>query len=120
MKFLSDLVVELINHWQDEDLPVNILIDDQYYDIGDFFFDPQVHEYIMELEGGIDYETRGDIMIERFMIDDAGSLIDKDTGKTYDYFEEVIDLINTINHERIENKRELNTLRHKIRNLIGG
>ena len=42
MKFLSDLVVELINHWQDEDLPINILIDDKYYDIEDFYFDSQV------------------------------------------------------------------------------
>ena len=32
----------------------------------------------------------------RFMVDDAGSLIDMETGKIYDYFEEVIDLLNDI------------------------
>lgn len=30
------------------------------------------------------------------MVDDAGSLIDMETGKIYDYFEEVIDLLNDI------------------------
>ena len=32
----------------------------------------------------------------RFMVDDAGSLIDMETGKVYDYFEEVVDLLNDI------------------------
>ena len=32
----------------------------------------------------------------RFMVDDAGSLIDMETGKIYDYFEEVVDLLNDI------------------------
>ena len=32
----------------------------------------------------------------RFMVDDAGSLVDMETRKIYDYFEEVVDLLNDI------------------------
>ena len=35
----------------------------------------------------------------RFIVDDAGSLVDMETGKIYDYFEEVIDLLNDIAYD---------------------
>lgn len=57
-------------------------------------------------------------MIKRFIVDDAGSLIDLETGSSYDYFEECIELINSINHERVDNKRKLNTLKHRLKKII--
>ncbi|MDO5859606.1 hypothetical protein [Methanobrevibacter sp.] len=46
MILLSDFVITLLKEWQVEDLPVNILIEDKYYDIEEFFFDKEIHEYI--------------------------------------------------------------------------
>lgn len=39
MMLLSDFVITLLKEWRVEDLPVNILIGDEYYDIEEFFFD---------------------------------------------------------------------------------
>ena len=61
MKLISDFVITLLKEWQKEDLPINILIGNKYYDIVDFYFDDAIHEYILELSDyGIDYETRAD------------------------------------------------------------
>ena len=35
-------------------------------------------------------------MSERFMVDDAGTLIDKETRDTYDYVSDVCDLLNNV------------------------
>lgn len=57
-------------------------------------------------------------MIERFIVDDAGSLIDMETGISYDYFEEVVELMNQQETEKIEYKRQYNNLKHTLRKLI--
>lgn len=56
-------------------------------------------------------------MIERFIVDDAGTLIDTHTGKHYDYFEEVVDLINKQETDKLNYKRQLNTLKHTLKRL---
>lgn len=56
-------------------------------------------------------------MIERFMIDDAGTLIDMHTGKHYDYLEELVDLLNQQETDKLEYKRQLNTLKYMLRKL---
>lgn len=58
---LSDFVIALLKEWQIDDLPVNVLIGDKYYDIEDFFFDEKIHEYLLKIKGGIDYKSRGEI-----------------------------------------------------------
>ena len=60
MILLSDFVITLLKEWKIEDLPINILIGEEYYDIEDFFFDDEIHEYILKLSKGSDYKTRGD------------------------------------------------------------
>ena len=57
-------------------------------------------------------------MIERFIVDDAGSLIDMETGNSYDYFEEVVELMNQQETEKIEYKRQYNNLKHTLKKLI--
>lgn len=58
---LSDFVLTLLKEWQIDDLPINVLIGDEYYDIEDFFFDNEIYEYIMKLSKGSDYNSRADI-----------------------------------------------------------
>lgn len=58
---------------------------------------------------------------ERFMIDDAGTLIDKDTRNTYDYVSEVCPILNK-QEERIKeletrNKRQYDLLK-KLSDLM--
>lgn len=60
MMFVSDFVITLMREWQKEDLPINVLIGDKYYDIDSFYFDDAIHEYILKLKGGMNYETRAD------------------------------------------------------------
>lgn len=60
---LSDFVIRLLNEWKLEDLPINVLIGDKYYDIADFYFDDKTNEYMLKLKGAIDYKTRGDIHV---------------------------------------------------------
>ena len=62
---LSSFVIALLEQWQIEDLPVNVLIGDKYYYIEEFFFDEEIHEYILKLSKGRDYKTRADIMDPR-------------------------------------------------------
>ena len=56
-------------------------------------------------------------MIKRFIVDDAGTLIDMNTGKYYDYFEEVVDLMNEQETDKLNYKRQLNTLKHTLKRL---
>ena len=56
-------------------------------------------------------------MIERFIVDDAGTLIDIHTGEHYDYFEEVVDLMNKQETDKLNYKRQLNTLKHTLKRL---
>ena len=44
---------------------------------------------------------------------------DMETGKTYDYFEEVVDLINQQEIDKLNYKKELNNLKYKIKKLVG-
>lgn len=62
MKMLSDLLMVLLNNLRIEDLPVNVLINDKYYDIDEFYFDNEINEYIMKVSGGIEYSTRGELI----------------------------------------------------------
>ena len=55
---LSAFVINLLNEWQIEDLPINVLIDGKYYDISSFYFDKEVNEYMLEIDHPIDYDTR--------------------------------------------------------------
>ena len=55
----------------------------------------------------------GRIFDVRFIVDDAGSLIDMETGKQYDYFEEVIDLLNDIADEQ-KAYREISKMKVKL------
>lgn len=59
---LSDFVITLLKEWQIEDLPVNILIGENYYGIKEFFFDEAIHEYVLELSKGSNYKTHADIV----------------------------------------------------------
>ena len=63
MKLVSDFVLELIKEWKVGDAPINILIGDRYYEITDFYFDEKICEYILKIEGGIDYQTRADTIV---------------------------------------------------------
>lgn len=56
-------------------------------------------------------------MLKRFIIDD-GTLVDRETNKKYYFLEEVVDFINGQEYEKINYKRELNTLKYRIKNLI--
>ena len=62
MMMLSDFVITLMKEWQIKDMPINVLIDDEYYDIEDFYFDREIHEYILKIAGAIEYQTRGEII----------------------------------------------------------
>ena len=57
---LSDFVIALLREWQKGDAPVNIRIGDKYYDIKNFEFDTEIYEYMLEIEGESDYESRGE------------------------------------------------------------
>lgn len=60
MIMLSDFVITLLKEWQLEDLPINVLIDDYYYDIEEFYFDKEIHEYILKISGANNYKHRAD------------------------------------------------------------
>lgn len=56
------------------------------------------------------YYGRSVINKKRFMIDDAGSLIDIQTRKYYDYVSDVVDLLNELSSENEGLKKERNYL----------
>ena len=59
MKFVSDLIETLWeNGMKKDDLPVNILIDGKLSDIKDFYYDPNICEYVMELTEGYEYDKK--------------------------------------------------------------
>lgn len=66
MMFLSDFVINLMRDWQIEDVPINVLIGDKYYDIDSLYFDNEICEYMMKISGPVDYDTRATLIcIER-------------------------------------------------------
>lgn len=52
---LKTIVNTLIDHCGLADAPVNILIGRKLYDVVDFYFDEDIYEYVMVLEGGYDF-----------------------------------------------------------------
>lgn len=56
-------------------------------------------------------------MAERFMVDDAGSLIDMETRTTYDYVSDVVDLLNEQDTRIKELSNELKRYRN-IKNVL--
>lgn len=44
-------------------------------------------------------------MSERFMVDDAGTLIDMETRNSYDYVSDVVDLLNNLHEENEQLKQ---------------
>ena len=46
------------------------------------------------------------MMSERFMVDDAGTLIDMETRNSYDYVSDVVDLLNNLHEENGQLKKE--------------
>ena len=64
--------------------------------------------------------TRGIKMTEeteRFMVDDAGTLIDKQTCKCYDYMEEILPLLNSQEEKIQELEKENEWLKQSNKNL---
>ena len=55
-------------------------------------------------------------MTERFMIDDAGTLIDMQTRNTYDYVSDVCGLLNELTEENEQLKKENRTLKLLVQN----
>ena len=45
------------------------------------------------------------MMSERFMVDDAGTLIDMETRNSYDYVSDVVDLLNNLHEENEQLKQ---------------
>lgn len=68
MMMLSDFVITLMKEWQIDDLPINVLIDNKYYDIDSFYFDETINEYILKIGGAADYKTRGDIVDPKIIL----------------------------------------------------
>ena len=51
---------------------------------------------------------------KRFMVDDAGTLIDMQTRNTYDYVSEVCPLLNDLNDENEQLKQQIDELINSI------
>lgn len=60
-----------------------------------------------------------DIMTERFMVDDAGTLIDMRTRDMFDIVEEVVDLLNELHEENTTIKQTLSNMIATERTHIG-
>ena len=58
MLLLSDFIIILLRELKIDDLPINVLIGEEYFDIEDIFFDEEIQEYILKLSKGCDYKTR--------------------------------------------------------------
>lgn len=50
---------------------------------------------------------------KRFIVDDAGTLIDMQTRDTYDYVSEVCELLNTLHEINLQLNSEIRILRYK-------
>ena len=55
MKTVADFLKILVNNISLSDEPVNVLIDGKLYDIKSLYFDENIYEYVLELEGGYEY-----------------------------------------------------------------
>ena len=53
---LKVLINTLLDNCDLADAPVNILIDNQLYDVKEFYFDDYISEYVMVLAGGYEYK----------------------------------------------------------------
>ena len=51
---------------------------------------------------------------KRFIVDDAGTLIDMETRNTYDYVGDVVDLLNGYDKENEQLKQSVNNLKDTI------
>ena len=56
---------------------------------------------------------------KRFMVDDAGTLIDMETRNTYDYVSDVCDLLNDLNNENKTIKDTIKQAYNTERTQIG-
>ena len=54
---------------------------------------------------------------KRYIIDDAGTLIDMQTRETYDYVSDVCELLNNLNDENEQLKQHIQTLQKQIKRL---
>ena len=52
-------------------------------------------------------------MTEKWIVDDAGTLINMSTRKHYDYMEEVVDVLNKLSEENGKLKQAYQTLKHR-------
>lgn len=68
MLMLIDFVIKLLNNAKINDAPINIKIGRKYYDVKGFFYDEKTCEYILELEQGIDYDTRNEPIDSNSMV----------------------------------------------------
>ena len=60
MLMLIDFVIKLLNNAKIDNAPINVKIGSKYYDVKAFFYDEEICEYILELEQGLDYDTRSE------------------------------------------------------------
>lgn len=59
---------------------------------------------------------------KRFMLDDAGEVIDLQTAKFIEYGEEIVECLNTLHEENLtlkQENQELKQLIRKMANLVG-
>ena len=57
-------------------------------------------------------------MTERYIIDDAGTLIDIETRNTYDYVSEICPILNKLNSENKSLKQQLESEHQMLDNAI--
>ena len=53
-------------------------------------------------------------MTEKWIVDDAGTLINMETRENYDYMEEVVDVLNKLSEENEQLKRKVNGLKSEL------
>lgn len=58
-------------------------------------------------------------MTDRFIIDDAGTLIDIETRNTYDYVSEICPILNELDSENRQIKNIINEMYNNERTYIG-
>ena len=61
MMTLGDFMKITIEELLKENLPVNVVIGDKYYDIESLYFDKETNEYMLKLNQGLNYQNRGDL-----------------------------------------------------------
>jgi hypothetical protein len=58
-------------------------------------------------------------MTDRFIVDDAGTLIDIETRNTYDYVDEICPILNELDSENKQIKNTINEMYNNERTYIG-